>query len=66
MLPVSVRAQSFVFTFRQYTVADPRFPRHGEPTPNVGVPIYYLAKFFSQKLHDNERHWAEGNVPGAP
>ena len=30
----------------------------GAPTPKVGEPTYYLAKY-SWKLHENEENWAE-------
>ena len=34
----------------------------GAPTPKVGVLTY----FFGRKLHENERIWGQGRVPGAP
>ena len=41
-------------------VADPRFPRRGPQALILGANTYYLARFFPEKLHENERNWTDG------
>ena len=39
----------------------------GGGNPKVGTPTYYLAEFFSRKLHKNERIGPKGgHTPGIP
>ena len=39
----------------KFTAAYPGFPRRGEPTPEEGVSIYYVTKFWPQ-MHGNDRN----------
>ena len=43
-------------------MADPGFYRGGCANSQIGI----ILQIFCQKLHENERIWTRGGVPGAP